>query len=88
MQIKITKLTDDELKSRDIRSWPTWTKDVSEFDWHYDEPEQCFFLEGKVEVTAYGKTWAFGKGDFVEFPRGMDCRWKILEAVRKHYNFG
>ena len=27
-------------------------------------------------------------GDFVTFPKGMDCVWKISKGVRKHFNFG
>jgi uncharacterized cupin superfamily protein len=29
-----------------------------------------------------------GKGDFVTFPAGMACTWKILKGVRKHYRMG
>jgi len=34
------------------RKWPTWTKEVSTFDWYYDEPEQFYVVEGEVEVNA------------------------------------
>ena len=36
------------LGSLGVRSWGTWTKEVSEFPWTYDEPETCYFLEGEV----------------------------------------
>ena len=26
--------------------------------------------------------------DFVTFPAGMTCTWKILKGVRKHYSIG
>ena len=27
------------------------------------------------------------KGDFVTFPKGMSCTWKITKDIRKHYTF-
>lgn len=88
MEIKVEKLKQDELKKRRISSWPIWEKEVSRFDWHYDTTEECFLLEGKVEVgTKDGKRISFGKGDFVTFPKGLSCVWDIKEPVKKHYNF-
>jgi len=72
-----------------VRSWPIWTKEVSEFPWSYDEQEVCFFLEGDVVVTpAQGQPVHFGKGDLVTFSQGMDCTWDVRKPVRKHYRFG
>ena len=78
-----------QLDELGVRSWPIWEKEVSEFPWHYDEEEICFFLEGDVEVTPeYGPPFRFGKGDLVTFPVGLSCTWKVLKPVRKHYRFG
>ncbi len=72
-----------------VRSWPVWTKEASEFPWSYDEQERCYFLEGDVVVTPEGgEPVQIGKGDFVTFPQGMSCTWKIRKDVRKHYRFG
>ncbi|WP_414153587.1 cupin domain-containing protein [Prochlorococcus sp. MIT 1341] len=30
----------------------------------------------------------FGVDDFVVFPEGMSCTWKVQKVVRKHYRFG
>lgn len=88
MEIKIQKLSPQELQKRGATSWPIWEKEVSRFDWHYDGTEQCYILEGKVQVeTKDGKKVNFGKGDFVTFPKGLSCVWDIKETVRKHYNF-
>jgi len=27
-------------------------------------------------------------GDFVVFPKGLTCRWNVLQPIRKHYSFG
>ncbi|MBU2573903.1 MAG: DUF861 domain-containing protein [Elusimicrobia bacterium] len=27
-------------------------------------------------------------GDIAVFPKGLTCRWKVHEAVKKHYFFG
>ncbi|HLC16998.1 MAG TPA: cupin domain-containing protein [Thermodesulfovibrionia bacterium] len=88
MDIQVEKLTQDEIARRRISSWPIWEKEVSGFDWYYDDTEECYLLEGRVVVeTQDGKKVEFGKGDFVTFPKGLGCTWDIKESVRKHYNF-
>lgn len=88
MKIEIKKIDHNELESQNVKNWPIWEKEESEFGWYYDSTEQCYLLEGKVIVTTEdGKDFEFGKGDFVTFPKGLACNWKILKAVKKHYNF-
>lgn len=87
MEITIEKLDEDTIGARGIRSWPIWEKEISRFDWYYDQIEECLLLEGKVVVETGEGSVEFGKGDFVTFPRGLNCIWDIKEAVRKHYNF-
>ncbi|MBF0465822.1 MAG: cupin domain-containing protein [Nitrospirae bacterium] len=88
MDVSVVKPDEKELKQLGVKSWPIWSKEASKFDWSYDSTEECYILEGKVEVvTKDGKKVEFGKGDFVTFPKGLACTWDIKEAVRKHYNF-
>jgi uncharacterized cupin superfamily protein len=88
MEIKVEKPSEQMLKDRKVRSWSIWEKEVSRFDWHYDETEECYLLEGRVIVeTKDGKRVEMQKGDFVTFPKGLSCIWDIKEPVRKHYNF-
>ena len=88
-EIKISKLKEEELKNMGVFSWPVWEKEESKFPWHYDSKETCYILEGEVEVTPEnGEAVKFKAGDFVVFPEGMDCTWKINKAVKKHYKFG
>ena len=88
MEIKVEKLSQDQIKQRNIFSWPIWEKEASRFDWHYDDSEECLLLEGEVTVeTKDGKKVSFAKGDFVTFPKGLSCVWEIKKPVRKHYNF-
>ena len=88
MQVNIKRPDENELKKLNVSSWPVWEKEVSEFDWHYDGTEQFYVIEGKVEVT-YGNNQKieFEAGDFVTFPAGTSCRWKVIEPIRKHYTF-
>lgn len=88
MQITIENLSDSEIASLGIKSWPIWTKEISEFDWYYNDREQCLFLEGKVIVKSELGDVEVKKGDFVTFPKGLKCVWKVIEPVKKHYNFG
>jgi uncharacterized protein len=88
--IKIEKNPPEEtLAKLGVQGWPIWTKEVSEFDWSYDEPETCYFLEGDVVVTPDGgEPVRVGVGDLVTFPSGMSCTWDVKKPVRKHYRFG
>ena len=87
-EIKISKPTKEKLNQMKVFSWPIWEKEVSCFDWHYDESEVCYLLKGKVVVKAKdGQEVEFGAGDLVTFPKGLSCNWDIKEPVRKHYNF-
>jgi len=87
MKPQIHKATEEEKKQ--AQSWPIWSKEASEFPWEYDQQETCLILEGDVTVTnEEGEAFNFGVGDWVVFPRGMTCTWKINQDVRKHYQFG
>jgi len=88
MQIQIQQLSEAEIQQKGINSWPIWTCGISEFDWEYSEQESCLLLEGQVEVTADLETVRFSAGDFVVFPKGLQCKWKVIQAVKKHYKFG
>ena len=79
----------NEKEKQKAISWPIWEKDVSEFPWEYEEQEKCLILEGDVIVTNdKGEDFHFTKGDYVIFPKGMRCTWKINKEVRKHYKMG
>ena len=79
---------EEKLNALGVREWSIWTKEASEFPWHYDARETCYFLEGDVEVRPDGgEGGRMGKGDLVSFPQGMSCTWKIQSDVKKHYRF-
>jgi uncharacterized protein len=71
-----------------MKRCPIWEKEPSEFPWHYDDKETCLVLEGEVTVESPGQSVSFGAGDYVVFPEGLDCTWKVKQAIRKHYKFG
>ncbi len=87
-QVKIEKLSQQELEKRGVFSWPVWEKEPSRFDWYYDTQEQCYFLEGDVTVKTANGDYHIKAGDFVTFPQGLACTWVVKEKVKKHYNFG
>ena len=87
MEPEIRKPSEDEKK--EAQAWPIWEKEISEFPWYYDSKETCFILEGDIVVSnEEGKDFHFSKGDYVIFPKGMKCTWKINKEVRKHYKMG
>ena len=87
MKIDINPMTMEHAIEQGITSWSIWTCETSDFDWEYGENESCYLLEGEVEVTTNWETVNFGKGDFVKFPKGLKCKWKVIKAVKKHYQF-
>ncbi len=82
------KISKERIKELGVETWPVWECDISVFDWHYDEKEACYFLEGEVILETKNGTIKFGKGDFVVFPEGLSCKWRVLKPVKKHYKFG
>ena len=88
LTIQIEKPAQEKLKSMGVQSWPIWTKEPSKFDWHYDDEETCYFLEGEVTVQTSHETVNIGKRNLVTFPKGLGCTWHVKKAVRKHYRFG
>ncbi len=89
MSMKKKKATEDELKKLNVDSWGTWSKEVSEFDWFYDDTETFYVLDGEVEVAGEdGSKISFEKGDLVQFKKGLKCVWKVKKPIRKRYYFG
>ena len=84
-QIKVEKPTAQQLEGLRVKTWPIWEKEPSQFDWHYDDKETCYILEGEVTVETPGGNVNFTKGDLVIFPQGLSCKWIVKKAVRKHY---
>ncbi len=85
--IEVRKPTEEEKK--EMESCGVWEKEVCEFPWQYDEKETCLLIEGQVEVTSEdGEKVSFGGGDYVVFPQGLKCSWKIIQPVKKYYRFG
>ena len=90
MSILVTSpCPESKIKELGIKSWPIWCCDVSSFDWKYEDKETCLLLEGEVTVTQEGELPVnFCAGDLVTFPAGINCKWEVHKAVRKHYRFG
>ena len=89
MKMKKKLPTEDDLKKLNVESWGTWSKEVSEFDWSYDDTETCYLLDGDVEVTdsKTGEKIEFKKGDLVQFERGLNCVRNVKKPVRKYFSF-
>ncbi|MCL2087411.1 MAG: cupin domain-containing protein [Oscillospiraceae bacterium] len=85
MDIIVKKPTEQEIS--EMKSCPTWGCEVSEFDWSYNSEEHCILTQGQVTVSYDGKEVSFGVGDYVIFPKGLKCFWKVTKAVEKHYKF-
>ena len=78
MKIKIIKNTD----IKDFQNWSIWTCPPSTFDWRYETEEHCYIVEGEVTVQNYGNTVDIVAGDYVIFPKGLDCLKEISVAAK------
>ena len=87
MKVEVKTLSTDELARLGVEKWPVWEADVSEFPWEYSTEELCYIIEGRAQVSYDDETVEFKKGDFVVFPKGLKCVWKIIEPIRKYYSF-
>lgn len=88
MKIEVRKPTASELDKLKVEDWPVWEHGRDKFPWHYETPEICYILSGKVRVRTAEETVEFGPGVLVTFPAGLSCEWEILEPVKKHYRMG
>ena len=88
MKIKIEKGGEKKIAQLGVFSWPIWECEPSVFDWHYDQEESCLILEGEITVKTAHEEVAINPGDYVTFPKGLDCTWTVVKPVRKHYTFG
>ena len=86
MEIIVRKPTEKEIA--DFSKKPTWGCEISEFPWSYESRETCILLAGEVTLEYDDRSVSFGAGDFVEFPKGLSCVWKVTKPVLKHYEFG
>ena len=50
-EITVKYLSEKEILEKEVRSWPTWSCEASEFPWEYIEQESCYILEGQVDIT-------------------------------------
>ncbi|HHZ88469.1 MAG TPA: DUF861 domain-containing protein [Chromatiaceae bacterium] len=69
-----------------VEVWPIWEKEISTFDWTYDEEETCYLLRGEARISYPGaEPVVIKRGDLVIFEKGLTCTWEILKPVKKHY---
>jgi uncharacterized cupin superfamily protein len=72
---------------KEAKTWAIWEKEVSIFEWFYDDHETFYVLEGEGTVTWNGNSISFKQGDLVSFPKGLKCTWNVHKRLRKHYTF-
>ena len=71
-----------------VYDWLTWKKEISTFEWQYDQQETCYIIKGAFTVTPEGgEPQNFKRGDLITFPEGLKCTWDITKAVEKYYDY-
>ncbi len=87
MKIEIEQYSQEELEQEGVFEWPVWEHDEDKFDWYYDQTELCYILEGEADISTEFGSYTIKSGDFVTFPKGLECVWDIQSKVKKHYSF-
>ncbi len=86
-KVVIMKISAEEVVRQKVDSWPVWEKEVSRFNWVYEDTEECYILEGEITIETNEGDYQIVSGDFVTFQKGLSCIWDIKKPVKKHYNF-
>jgi homoserine kinase type II len=91
----VAKATEEQLKEMDVANWPTWsTKGNAKYAVGqtaplkvYDTNELSYIISGKMEIIPEetGEPVLVQAGDFVTFPEGFPCQWRVLEEINKHW---
>lgn len=85
MKMRVNKPTQVEIDS--TINWETWTGEPGVFPYSYENSEAYFILEGKARVKDQdGNEITFAAGDWVEFEKGLETEWEIIEKVRKRFS--
>ena len=71
----------------DYKLWPIWSCEPSQFNWEYEKEEHCFIISGLATVQNSHDTVIIESGDYVIFPKGLKCVWKVSKSIKKHYIF-
>jgi uncharacterized cupin superfamily protein len=87
MKIEVERPEHEELEEAGVYDWPIWEHEEDKFDWYYDQTEVCYIISGEVVVTTEFESLTLKAGDFVTFPKGLECVWDIQSDIRKHYSF-
>ncbi len=81
----------NHLDTLNVKEWPTWRKEVSEFKWTFLEEETAYILEGEAVITpgaGHAKNVqpiTLKPGDLVTFPAGIETYWAVNVPVYKHW---
>ncbi|MFW6137826.1 MAG: cupin domain-containing protein [Spirochaetota bacterium] len=84
-RIKVNRPGRKELEHLGVESWDIWEKHPQEFDWAYTHQEHCYIIQGKARIITDEEITEIKKGDYVVFPVGLKCRWKIARKIKKYY---
>lgn len=86
-EIKVEQPSEKKLEELGIKNWSPWECGPSNFNWEYASNETAYFYEGRVKIKTDSHEVEIKKGDLAFFPKGLRCRWNVLEKVRKVYKF-
>ncbi len=87
MKVEIEQYSQEELEQEGVFEWPVWEHDEDKFEWFYDKTELCYIIEGEAVITTEFEAYSIKAGDFVVFPKDLECVWDIQSAIKKYYTF-
>jgi len=87
-KITVRRPDEQELKKLCVQDWIQWECNPCEFDWYYVDDETCYVHKGRVIVKTADTEIEIKQGDLASFPKGLKCRWKVIEKIEKVYRMG
>jgi len=85
MRIEIESIGESEARRRGIFGWPSSTRPVSRYTWHYDAQETAYIEAGNARIETEDGNVEVEQGDLIILPSDLDCTWVIREPLTKRY---
>lgn len=82
--VRLHPAAEDERKALGWASWPTRTVAPKTFAERCDRTETCYVAEGEAVIDTPVGSVTIEPGQLVVFPKGLECTWNVLKAVKMH----
>ena len=86
MKISVDNYSEEGLEEEGVCEWTVRKWDDEKLDWYYEETELCYIVEGEAVIATEFEPVTVRAGDFVTFPKGLECVWDVESELIMHYS--